>query len=142
MNEDNSNSFIIKDMIGFIESTRALVFNSFGKTEKDIKDDINLNIDPIEKDEIDKVLSFDESEIICKEFLKKQINKKTKSIRYILTDDIFLSIVESLNDRMVSNVLNSLVNKGLVETAYDSESNDFVFWVKDKNENDQKPETD
>jgi len=41
---------------------------------------------------------------------------------------------------MVSNIINSLVKKGLIETAFDSEKNDFIFWVKD-NEQD-KPETD
>jgi len=48
-----------------------------------------------------------------------------------MNNSMFLSIIESLNDRMVSNLLNSLVNRGLVETAYDAEENDFVFWVKD-----------
>ena len=41
-----------------------------------------------------------------------------------------------------SKILNGLVNKGLVETAYDSESNDFIFWVKDDNKKEEKPETD
>jgi hypothetical protein len=42
---------------------------------------------------------------------------------------------------MVSNILNSLVNKGLVETAYDAEANDFIFWVSDENKK-ENPETD
>lgn len=138
---NNDGSFVVKDLVGFIESARSLVFNIFGKTEQDISDSIDLNIDPTEKHEIDKILSFDESEIICKEFLKKQTNKKTNHIRYIVNDNIFMSIIESLNDRMVSNILNSLVNKGLVETAYDNESNDFVFWIKDDKTNDKKPKT-
>jgi hypothetical protein len=41
---------------------------------------------------------------------------------------------------MVSNIISGLVQKGLVETAFDEEANDFVFWVK-KNE-EEKPETD
>jgi hypothetical protein len=32
---------------------------------------------------------------------------------------------------MTSNLLNGLVNRGLVETAYDDEAEDFVFWVKE-----------
>ena len=49
---------------------------------------------------------------------------------------------------MVSNILNQLVQKGLVESAFDTESNDFIFWVKDndklfKNETETDlPETD
>jgi hypothetical protein len=42
---------------------------------------------------------------------------------------------------MVSNMLNNLVNKGMIETGYDDETNDFIFWIKDENEN-QAPETD
>ena len=40
---------------------------------------------------------------------------------------------------MISNILSGLVNKGLVDTAYDSQSNDFVFWVKE--DDTKKPET-
>ena len=50
-----------------------------------------------------------------------------------MNDKMFLAIIESLNERMVSNLLNSLVNKGLVETAYDDEDDDFIFWVKEDN---------
>ena len=45
-----------------------------------------------------------------------------------------------MNSRMISNLLNGLVSKGLVESSYDSELNDFVFWIKDENK--EKPETD
>ena len=43
---------------------------------------------------------------------------------------------------MISNMLNTLVNKGLLETAYDNESNDFIFWVKNNETSQEKPETD
>jgi hypothetical protein len=39
---------------------------------------------------------------------------------------------------MISNLLNTLVNKGLVETAFDEKSNDFVFWVKNENKTKDK----
>ena len=38
--------------------------------------------------------------------------------------------MEQLCERMVSNIIQSLVKKGLVETAFDNEKNDFIFWVK------------
>ena len=57
----------------------------------------------------------------------------------MVSDDLFISIIQILNDRMVSNTLANLVSKGLVESAYDSELDDFIFWVK---ENYEKPETD
>jgi hypothetical protein len=44
------------------------------------------------------------------------------------------------NDQPHSNsfntsILNGLVNRGIVDTAYDSDIDDFVFWVKDKDSN-------
>jgi hypothetical protein len=46
-----------------------------------------------------------------------------------------MEMIESFNSRMISNMLNHLVNRGLLETAYDADSNDFVFWIKDETEN-------
>lgn len=48
-------------------------------------------------------------------------------------------MIETFNSRMVSNMLNNLVNKGVLETAYDSESDDFIFWTK--NDTNQPPDT-
>lgn len=132
MNNNEDEIFIVRDLDGFIDSARILVFNNFGKSNQE-SSEIDYQIDNSEKPELDKVLSFDESAVICKQILKKQINKKNKNVRYLVNDNIFLLIIQSLNDRMVSNILNSLVNKGLVESAYDSESNDFVFWIKNNN---------
>ncbi len=135
---NNNEWFIIKDIDELTNSARALVFNSFGKNdnsgtkeEADSIDDLLLEVDPKDQKELDEILSYSESLIIVKQHIKKQINKKNDNIRYIMNNDMFVTIIESLNDRMVSNLLNSLVNRGLVETAYDAEENDFVFWVKD-----------
>jgi hypothetical protein len=81
--------------------------------------------------ELDLILSFDESEIIVKNYSKKQKNKKTSKIRYLISDELYIEIIEALHSRMISNILNNLVNKGLVETAFDEEKNDFVFWIND-----------
>lgn len=136
--------FIINDIIEFTDKARAIVYNNFGAWTSD--DQIDLMIDDVaenERDEFDKILSPQESLIIVKERVKRQKSKKTNDIRYLLNEEIFASIVEALNDRMVSNIINSLVKKGLVESAFDSESNDFVFWVKqDDNKEKEKPETD
>ena len=93
-----------------------------------------------EKEEFDKILSHQESLTIVKEKIKKEKNKKTKKYRYLLNDKIFADIVHQLNERMTSNIVNGLVQKGLIETAFDSESNDFIFWIKE--DENQKPKTD
>jgi hypothetical protein len=117
-----------------------LVFNNFGKNN-DETDPLATTIDETDQEELDKLLSFEESKVIVIDLLKKQNHKTKKIVRYLLNDNIFLEIISSLNDRMVSNILGGLVKKGLVETAYDNESNDFIFWIKD-DESDNSPETD
>lgn len=137
--------YIIKDIEKFIDTTRILVFNNFAQ---DGKDDINFSLDTKidSTEELDQVLSYNESASIIDGLIKKEINKKSKKIRYLLSDDLFLDIVESLNSRMVSNILSGLVSKGLVETAFDDNANDFIFWIKDENKEQfkkdlQDPET-
>lgn len=143
MDSSNNEWFVVKDIDGLINSSRALVFNNFGETNKSQNTDLlDLKIDDHDKEELNAILSFDESKIIVMNLLKKQKNKTGLKIRYLLNDNLFGKIIESLNDRMVSNLLNSLVNRGLVETAYDAEENDFVFWVSDEYKKKEKPETD
>jgi hypothetical protein len=124
--------YYIKDLGKFVESTRRLVYNHFGSTEDSLSELLD-EIKPEEQDEFDTILSQEESIVIVKSILKKQINRKTKETRYIVNDDIFQEVVSCLNDRMVSNLLNSLVNRGILETGFDDESQEFVFWIKDEN---------
>lgn len=137
----NEEQFLIKDLEQFVNASRRLVFQNLGsQTEtNNILDKMSLD----EEEEMDDLLSYEEALSIIKPFFKKQINKKTKEYRYLLNEDIYISMITALNDRLVSNVLNSLVNKGLIETAYDEKCNDFIFWVanNDKTSN-EKPETD
>jgi hypothetical protein len=43
---------------------------------------------------------------------------------------------------MISNILSKLVSEGLLDSAFDTEKNDFIFWVKENNGKEEKPETD
>lgn len=133
--------YVVPDLNNFTDKARAIVYNNFGMWQDN--DELDLLIDDIkdqDQEEFNKVLSHQESLVIIKELVKKQKNKKTKKIRYTLNDTIFADIVYKLNDRMVSNIVNGLVQRGLVESAFDSDANDFVFWIK-QNET-EKPETD
>jgi hypothetical protein len=135
--------YIVPDLDNFTDKARAIVYNNFGVWNN--PDNLDILIDDVvenEQEEFDKVLSHQESLVIVKELVKKQKNRKTKEIRYTINDNIFADIVHRLNDRMVSNIINSLVQKGLVETAFDDESNDFIFWVKNDENEKEKPETD
>lgn len=142
----NGKWFSISNLEEFVDHARSLVFKFFGQTNEiagDSLTDTLSNMTKTEIEEMDVTLTHEEASIIIKNHAKKQINKKSKEIRYCLNDKILAEIIEDLNGRMVSNILNALVNKGVLESAYDSEQNDFIFWVKDAdNQKDQKPETD
>lgn len=133
--------FAVKDVDGLVTSARTIVYNNFGdwesKDEQDIVDSIVIK--PDNKDEFDQLLTQEESTVIVQSLLKKQRNKTTKEIRYVISDSLFYDILQQLNDRLVSNTIASLVQKGLVESAYDGEIDDFIFWVK---KDEELPETD
>jgi hypothetical protein len=141
------NWYVIHDMDAFTNHARVLVYNAFGSGLSEDKDDPEIDdlisVKPEDTDELDKILSFEESLNITTQIVKKQKNKKTNSIRYVVNDIIFSEVLDSLNDRMVSNLLNNLVNKGVLETGFDNETNDFLFWIKENDKNkSEKPETD
>ena len=136
--------FIINNISEFTDKVRAIVFNNFGSWDR--ADELDALIDSVresDQEEFDKLLSHQESLLIVKESVKLQVSKNKKRTRYTLNDKIFADVLEKLNSRMVSNILNGLVQKGLVDMAYDEESNDFVFWIKDDDQNnkDKKPKT-
>jgi DNA-binding HxlR family transcriptional regulator len=134
--------FIVNDIVEFTDKARAIVYNNFGEWKDNTDEPIGIeDVSLDEQDDFNKVLSHEESLVIIKQLVKKEKHKKTKKVRYILNDEIFSQIIYDLNTRMVSNILNSLVQKGLVESAFDSEINDFVFWTKE-NTDFEKPETD
>jgi len=138
--------FFINDFDDFVDHSRSLVFKFFGAVNEVADDSMTSSISKMSKKELtemNETLTHDESAIIIKNHAKKQINKKTKEVRYCLTDKLLQSIIEDLNNRMISNILNSLVNKGVLDSAYDSDQNDFIFWVKDDDETqNKKSETD
>lgn len=143
----NEQWFFISNFDEFVDHSRSLVFNYFGEANKIADDSITASLAQMTKEEIsemDKTLTHEESAVIIKNYAKRQINRKTKEVRYCMNDKILQAIIEDLNSRMVSNILNVLVGKGIIESAYDSEKNDFIFWVKDENNTKQKetPETD
>ena len=143
---NNDQWFFINDFDDFVDHSRSLVFKFFGEVNKVADDSMTASLYEMSKqetEEMDQTLTHDESAIIIKNHARKQVNKKTQEVRYCLTDKLLQSIIEDMNNRMISNILNSLVNKGVLDSAYDSDQNDFIFWVKDDDgKQNQKPETD
>lgn len=137
----------IKDLDEFTESARRVVFGGFGKSVEETKDDFTDMLEQLssdEENEMNIILSQQESMLIVESIVKKQINKKTQHIRYVITEKIFEEVLEALNARLVSNILSNLIKKDLIESAYDDKIDDFVFWVKENEntKNYKKPKAD
>lgn len=135
--------FSINDFDDFVDSARKLVFHCFDQANQNTDDgfiDAISNMNDEDLLELDTLLSHDESSIIVTNLAKKRKNKKNNESKYFINDKILMDIIEALNARMISNILNKLSNEGIIETAYDSSINDFVFWIKDNEK--EKPETD
>jgi hypothetical protein len=125
-----------------INFSRKVIFYNFDERNDGLEDDKFMEMIekiPTTKDEeeLDRVLPYSEAEAIFGQFLKRKIHKDTKQKAWFIKEKDYNTILEQLSERMVSNIVRGLVNRGLVESAFDSEKNDFVFWVK-TNEDDQK----
>lgn len=145
-----NNWYEIKDLTGFIEHSREITFRIFAQEDNLDKDQLSeilsYALTDAEEEELKNLLTFSECDVIIKQCLKRKTNKKTLEDHYYVTDKILLHIMEELNSRMVSNILHKLVKDGILDTAFDSNQNDFIFWIKDLDKNankkNQMPETD
>lgn len=132
-------NYEIKNLDEFTQSARLVVFSCFGKNDEQINEEtlgMLQHLSDEEEREMDEVLTQQESKIIVESLVHKKSNKKNNKIKYIITEKIFSSIIEALNARLVSNILFNLSKKGCIESAYDDKMNDFIFWVKEENNND------
>lgn len=138
-NKDDDLVYVISDINGFIDSTRQIIFGAFGEQFDETNEtDIDLLINSMtesDKEELDKTLSRDECLSMLHDIVQPRKTKRGKT-KYVISENQFNEIIEAFNARLVSNLLTGLVNEGKVESAYDAEENDFIFWVKD-NDKDQ-----
>jgi hypothetical protein len=125
--------FKISNLDDFINASRILVYKNFGKEEYQeipVKDILNI-LTAEETEELNSVLTFDESINISKNFTELSKNKDYNQNEYLINTQNYFKMLESFSNRMVSNILHNLVNKGQLETAFDETANDFVFWIKE-----------
>jgi len=123
-----------------IDFSRKLVYYNFDDETALMDDETFLDkIDNIQNDydpEMDVLLPFEECEIIFSSFTFLD-----DKLLYI-TDDDYDTFLMQMNRRMISNIVQGLVKKGVLHTAFDNEKNDFIFWVKteEEMEADEDPE--
>ena len=124
----------ISDKKRLINWSRRFVYKSFGMAEEDfdiesVMDDID-NLTDSEQEELDSVVPVKDAENIIAEFIKKKRHKKTGKISCFIKEDDYSEFLVQLSNRMTSNIVSRLVAKGYLESAFDEEKNDFVFWIE------------
>jgi hypothetical protein len=146
--EDRDGYLEISNVDKLVNFSRRLIYYNFDDESEKLSDaDFFDQVQKIKQEdmpEMDKYLPFYEAKNIMKSLLIKRRHKKTKIPKLFMKESDYDEVLVQLNKRLVSNIVRGLVNKGVVESAFDDEKNDFIFWVKDKyNEyDDQQPETD
>ena len=122
-----------------VNFSRKVIFYNFDEENSELKDEDFLEkiekIENTDNAEMDTVLPYSECRLMLQSMIKTQKTKK------LLKEEDYDEFLSQLNERMISNIVQGLVNKGVLESAFDDEKNDFVFWIKNS-EDYEKPETD
>lgn len=134
--------YIIPDLDKFAQATRVMIYNMWGENVEGISQSIDIsnntlydyeNLEPEKQQELDHLISLAEAVNIIKEYATITSKGETK-----LTEERYEKVVESMNERLVSNMVMKLAKDGYLEIAFSEEENDFVFWVADKKKNDKR----
>lgn len=124
----------ISSMQKFTDYIRTMVYMNFAENTEE--NDLTLSFKELSKKEqveLNNLLDIEECILIVKENVKIVRHKINKEKKYLINDTRLNKIIEDINQRMISNIIKDLVGKGLLETAFDEEKNDFVFWAKKDN---------
>lgn len=122
--------FEIIDVEEFVNNTRVLTYNLFEGLydEPKLFDVKNISYDfeeltEEEKEELDSILSISECITMSENFMTK------RGSEYTINGEEYINMVECFNRRLISNMVQKLAQRGLLEIAFDDEKNDFIFWV-------------
>jgi len=123
--------YVIKDLDQFAVYIRKISLHKFSETNKVVDDEFSSSFLK-EKENIkndDEIISIKEVENII-----FSLARENNEEELLLNDKILNNIIEAINERIVTNLLNILANKDIVESAFDEKVNDFVFWIKEEND--------
>jgi hypothetical protein len=124
--------YVIKDIDKFVDETRRIVFGAFGEVSEEMNvDDFIEELSDTDIEELDRTLSHEECMAILHDKVTPKENYKGE-LKYIISEEQFGELIEDFNSRLVSNLLNELVSKGLLETGWSDEDQDFCFWLSEE----------
>lgn len=122
--------YVINDLTEFATYIRKISLHKFSQANQSVSDEFSTCLSEEKNNtEDENVISIKEVENIIVSLIKK--NKRGE---FLLSSRILIKIIEEINERIVTNLLNILVNKNIIESAFDEKTNDFIFWVKEKND--------
>lgn len=124
----------IVDLTKLINFSRKVIYSNMGEEYADLSNmDFLSAVENMQESnikELDSILPIVEAKAIFEPYIKKERNKKTFETRLSIKESDYDEVLQQLSQRMISNIVRNLVKKGLVESAFDEEKNDFVFWLK------------
>lgn len=113
------NTYSISDMDGFIESIRNGAAESISPEYTEDLDDF-ITLPQVKQIVLDRSIGIDEDG------------------NYMITEGIFDTIFENIRDTIYQSGLSKLASKGIIECAWDDESNGMIFWINSKTQGQKK----
>ena len=120
---DENTVFVISDIEGFCDATRDLVaYDLHGDSRKKSVEE-----------NLDDFITLKQIESIVQD-LSLDTDHNDDEIR--INIDIYEDIIEEVSSQIYGTALAKLAADGFLESAWDENLNDMVFWVKDPEKND------
>lgn len=120
---DENTVFVISDIEGFCDATRDLVAYDLHGVSR--KKSVEENLDDF--------ITLKQIESIVQD-LSLDTDHNDDEIR--INIDIYEDILEEVSTQIYGTALAKLAADGFLESAWDENLNDMVFWVKDPEKND------
>lgn len=120
-------TFILTLRDSLIESYETQMQSS-GEIDKDL-----MKLVQEKNEDVECYFTIEEAKSIASPIIES-IKNRNKSIginKNLISHKQFIKILHAFNQRIVSNILLELSKEGLIESGFDDEANDFIFWVKD-----------
>ena len=140
--EDDDGWMEIINLDKLADFSRRIIYHNFDESNDQYSDkefleivtQMKLNAENYQ--ELEELLPIKETTNILKSLCILK-NRKKRTV-YLIKEDDYDEFLVQLGQRMISNIILGLVKKGLVESAFDDEKNDFVFWVKKQDDENDK----
>ena len=140
--EDDDGWMEIINLDKLADFSRRIIYHNFDESNDQYSDkefleivtQMKLNAENYQ--ELEELLPIKETTNILKSLCI--LKNRKKRMVYLIKEDDYDEFLVQLGQRMISNIILGLVKKGLVESAFDDEKNDFVFWVKKQDDENDK----